>query len=87
MDKELQDALDVLETRIKATVPPKHAAGQLAERLQSMLERVVDRLDENSRADEGEPDALTARLRRQSESIAEDLRRIDTMTRERESGQ
>jgi len=86
VDKELQDALDILEARLKATAAPKQA-GQLAQRLQSMLERVVDRLDENARADEGDPDALTARLQRQSESIAEDLRRIDTMTRERQSGQ
>lgn len=86
MDKELQDALDILEARLKATAATKQA-GQLAQRLQSMLSRVVERLDENARADEGDPDALTARLQRQSESIAEDLRRIDTMTRERESGQ
>jgi hypothetical protein len=69
-------AADVRDTSLRST-------SEVRSRLRRTAEEILDHLEAEQRADEGNPEDIMSRLDRQSRDIAEDLRRAERLMRER----
>jgi hypothetical protein len=87
MNESLRRALDALERgAVEARAASGRSAGQLRERLSRTVEEVLTHLEEDEAAG-GEPEDVIGRLDRQAQDIAEDLRRVDRLMKDRLGGQ
>jgi len=69
-------AADVRELSIRSS-------GQVRDRLRSTVDEVLTHLEADERGAEREPEDIVARLARQSQDIAEDLRRVEELMKRR----
>ncbi len=76
MDRNLRKTLEALES----------GARELGKASKQAAEKVLDRLENQKRADDGDPEAIHGELDRKAKDIAEDLKRVDRLMKERREG-
>lgn len=59
------------------------STGQVRHRLRATVDQILTHLEADERADQGEPEDIVARLARQSQDIADDLRRAEELMKRR----
>jgi hypothetical protein len=83
MNEHLRRALESLERgAVEARAVSYRSAGELRRRLSETVEEVLTHLEEDEAAAE-EPEDVIGRLDRQAQDIADDLRRVDRLMKER----
>jgi hypothetical protein len=87
MNEPLRRALEALEQgAAEARALSTRSADQLRRTLSRTVEEVLTHLEEDEEARQ-EPEDVISRLDRQAQDIAEDLRRVDRLMRERLGGE
>lgn len=80
VNEYLRRAVEALEAGAREARGLRGAA--IRDQLRRTVEEVLDHLEADERARAGQPEDVVARLNRQSQDIAEDLRRADRLMRE-----
>lgn len=87
MNESLRRAVEALQAGASdVSKLSLQSASEVRERLRRTVEEVLDRLEEDERARQGEPEDIISQLDRQSKDIAEDLRRVDELMKRRTQG-
>jgi cobalamin biosynthesis protein CbiD len=84
MNEHLRRAMEALETgAVDARRLSAQSAAQVRNRLRRTVEEVLDHLEAEEQSGGVEPDDIFSSLDRQSQSIAEDLRRVERLMKRR----
>jgi response regulator RpfG family c-di-GMP phosphodiesterase len=84
VNEHLRRAVNALESgAAELRQTSLRSAGEVRDRLRRTVEEVLDHLEADEESREPDPEDVVARLHRQSQDIAEDLRRAERLMKQR----
>jgi len=84
VNEHLRRAVNALESgAAELRQTSLRSAGEVRDRLRRTVEEVLDHLEADEESPEPDPEDVVARLHRQSQDIAEDLRRAERLMKQR----